>query len=61
MNTQSLNISYAHYGTVIAAIKNSGPFIIFWNLITLTLFVCLCIIEIVNCKQLKQQCEEKMW
>ena len=24
-------------------------------------FVFLCVIEIVNCKQLKQQCEEKMW
>ena len=24
-------------------------------------FVFLCVIEIVNCKQLKQQCEEKMY
>ena len=40
MNVQSLNISYAHYGTEIAAIKNSDPFIILWNLITLTLFFC---------------------
>ena len=59
MNTQSLNISYAHYGTEIAAIKNSDPFIILWNLSHLD-FVFLCVIEIVNCKQLKQQCEEKM-
>ena len=40
MNTQSLNISYAHYGTEIAAIKNPDPFIIFWNLINLNLFFC---------------------
>lgn len=37
MNAESLNISYAHYGTEIAAKKNSDPFIILWNLINLTL------------------------
>ena len=40
MNAEILNISYAHYGTEIAAIKNPDPFIIFWNLINLTLFFC---------------------